>query len=158
MWFGDIGLPGFLGGELDIDGVDVGGWGGWIVVRGEEEVGRCGGVREMERVQGMEGGDAGGQYGDEALGPVVVRVRDGWFAKVFVKVAGPVEANDTELFCLSERAELAWIAAAAQADDGQFGDREVARVEVSGLGAKGRGAVFDGKLIERWEAVYEGVK
>lgn len=62
-------------------------------------------------MQGREGGHAGGQDDDESLGPVVGRVED--FAKVFVNVAGPVEANDTEVLTLSECAELAWISAAA---------------------------------------------
>lgn len=59
MWFRDIRLPGFLSGELDVDGVDVGGW-NRVMVRGEEEL-RCRrDIRGMEGVQGRQGGHAGG--------------------------------------------------------------------------------------------------
>lgn len=152
-----MGLPGFLGGELDVDGVDVGRREWWIMARGREELvrGRDVGV---EGVQGREGGDAGGQHDDEARGPVVGGRRDGCVAKVFVNVAGPVEANETELLALCESAELAGIAAAAQANDGEFGDGEVTGVMVGGARAEGRGAVLDDELIESGEAVYELVK
>ena len=64
-----MGLPGFLSGKLDIDGVDVRRREWWSTVRGKEELGWWDGG--MVGVQGREGGDPGGQHHDEALGPVV---------------------------------------------------------------------------------------
>jgi hypothetical protein len=149
----DVGLPGFLGGELDVDGVDVGGREGRAVARGREEVGRGRG-----HGVGLEGGDAGGQHDDEARGPAVGGCGDGGVAKVLVDVAGPVEADETELLALCKGAELAGVAAAAEAQDGELGDGEVAGVAGGGAGAEGRGAVLDGELIEGGEAVDEVVE
>lgn len=112
----------------------------------------------LEVVQGRESVGADGQYDDEALDPVVGRGRGGLFEKVFVDVARPVEAHDAELFTLTESAQLAGITTTAQADDGEFGDGEVARVEGSETRTNGWSAVFDGELIERWEAVDELVE
>lgn len=126
------------------------------MVSGEEEL-RCWcGIRGVESVQGWQGGHAGGQNDDEALGPVVGGVEH--FAKVFINVASPVEANDTEVFTLSECAELAWISAATYADDGEFSDGKVSGVKIGETRAEGCGTVFDGEFIEYREAMYKFVK
>ncbi|KAF8419825.1 hypothetical protein L210DRAFT_480369 [Boletus edulis BED1] len=82
----------------------------------------------------------------------------GCFTKVFVDIARPVKANNTELFSLGKGPQLAGIASATEADDSEFCDRKITGVLVSEMRAKRRCTGFDGELIECGEAVYKVVK
>lgn len=120
MRFCDEGLPRFLSGELDLDGVYVGRRDRWIV----EKEGRAGGMRGILRLKSVQRRKRGTerQYDDEARVPVNGRRGDRWgglFGKVSIDVACPVEVN--EVFTLTESAKLA---ATAYADDGEFCDGE----------------------------------
>lgn len=150
MWFRDVGLPGLLSGELDVDGVNVGRW-HWVLVKGDRRLRYLWGVQRSKGSQGR-------QHRDEALSPVVLWRVDGNVGKVFVNVARPIEANDTEVFTLTERTELAGITAAAQANDGELGNREVTGVEMGGMRAERSCAVFDSKPVEYREVVHEVIK